>query len=133
VNNETRMLLQYWDFHGKNVDEAWCLLEWVAWDSFDFDKASCVSRYSFPNPCAFYARSYSAPLWCDLCNSSHHTFSSCPYYACYAHPNSSLLLAQCMGFKGVNLFGMLLCLVGLMHVRSRKIHLIWRIIQWVLL
>ena len=30
VNNETQILLQFWDFHGKSVDEAWCLLEWVA-------------------------------------------------------------------------------------------------------
>ena len=22
VNNETRIILQYWNFHGKNVDEA---------------------------------------------------------------------------------------------------------------
>jgi len=42
VNNETRILLQYWDFHGKSVDEAWSLLEGVAWDSFEFEKASCV-------------------------------------------------------------------------------------------
>jgi len=27
VNNETRILLQFWDFHGKSVDEAWFLLE----------------------------------------------------------------------------------------------------------
>jgi len=34
-------------FHGKNVDEVWSLLEWVTWDSFEFEKASCVSEYSF--------------------------------------------------------------------------------------
>ena len=34
VNNETQILLQFWDFHGRTVDEAWSLLEWVAWDSF---------------------------------------------------------------------------------------------------
>ena len=34
VNSETRILLQFWDFHCKSVDEAWNLLEWVAWDSF---------------------------------------------------------------------------------------------------
>jgi len=27
VNNETRILLKFWDFHGKSVDEAWNLLE----------------------------------------------------------------------------------------------------------
>ena len=48
VNSKTRILLQYSDFHGQNVNEAWSLLEWVAWDSFEFEKASCVSGYSFP-------------------------------------------------------------------------------------
>jgi len=42
VNSEIRILLQFWDFHGKSVGEAWCLLEWVAWDLFEFEKASCV-------------------------------------------------------------------------------------------
>ena len=93
VNNETRILLQYWDFRGKMSMRQGALLVLVAWDSFEFDKASSVSGYSFPNPCAFYARSYYAPLWCDLRNSSDHNFSSCPYYACYAHPDSSLPLA----------------------------------------
>jgi len=27
INNETQVLLRYWDFHGQNVDEAWSLLE----------------------------------------------------------------------------------------------------------
>ena len=31
VNSEIWIFLQFWDFHGKNVDEAWSLLEWVAW------------------------------------------------------------------------------------------------------
>ena len=26
MNNETRIVVQFWDFHGKNVDKAWCLL-----------------------------------------------------------------------------------------------------------
>ena len=81
VNNEARILLQYCHFRGKSVDEPWSLLEWVAWDSFEFDKASCVSGYSFPDPCAFYARSYYALLWCDMCNSSNHNANSCAYYA----------------------------------------------------
>jgi len=62
VNSETRILLEYWGFHGKNVDEAWCLLKWIAWDSFEFEKASRVSRYSFPDPCALHARSYYTPF-----------------------------------------------------------------------
>ena len=62
VNSEIRILLQFWDFHQLNVDDAWSLLVWVAWDSFEFEKACCVYRYLFHDPCAFYARSYYAPL-----------------------------------------------------------------------
>jgi len=99
MNNEMQILLQYWDFHGKNVDEVWFLLEWVAWDLFEFKKVSRVSGYSFHDPCAFYARSYYAPLWCDMCSSSDHNANSCPYSAYYAHPDSSLPLAQCTGLE----------------------------------
>jgi len=63
VNNETRILLQFWDFHGKSVDEEWNLPEWIAWGSFEFEKVSCVFGYLFHYPCAFYARSYYAPFW----------------------------------------------------------------------
>ena len=77
MNSEIRILLQYWDFHVKSVDEAWCLLQWIAWDSFEFEKASGVPGYSFSNPCAFYARSYYALLWCDLCNSSDPNITLC--------------------------------------------------------
>jgi len=86
VNRRTRILLQHWDFQCKCVDEALCLLEWIAWESFEFEKASCCSGYLFPNPCAFYARPYYAPLWCDICNSSDHNAKSCPDYACYVQP-----------------------------------------------
>jgi len=55
VNNETRILLQYLDFHDKNIDD---LLELVAWYLFEFDKASRIYRYFFPDPWAFYAKSY---------------------------------------------------------------------------
>ena len=40
VNNETRTPLEYWGFHGKNIDDAWYLLVWIAWDSFEFEKVS---------------------------------------------------------------------------------------------
>ena len=83
VNSKTRVLLEYSNFHGKNVDDAWYLLEYITWDSFECEKASHVSRYSFPDHCAFYARSCYAPFWCDFYNSSDHATSSCPYYACY--------------------------------------------------
>ena len=89
-------------------------------DSFEFEKASHLSGCYFPVPSAFYARSYYAPLWCDLC-SSYHNITSCPYYACYAQPDfapprdstdvvlslvdSCLLLAQCMGFEEGEPFG----------------------------
>jgi len=63
VNSKIRVLLRYWDFQCKCVDETWCLLEWVAWDSFEFEKASHLSGYSFPDPCAFFARLYYAPFW----------------------------------------------------------------------
>ena len=53
----------------------------------------------FSDPCAFYARSYYAPLWCDLCNTSAYNASSCPYYACYVHSNSPLPLTQCTGIE----------------------------------
>jgi len=71
VNSETCALLEYWGFY-KNVDEASYLLEWIAWESFEFEKTSLVSRYSIPDPYTFYSRSYYALFWCDLCNSSDH-------------------------------------------------------------
>jgi len=83
LNSETHALLGYWDFHGRNVDDAWHFLKWIAWDSFEFEKATCAYRYSIPNPRTFYCRSYYAPFWCDYCNSSDHDINSCPYYACY--------------------------------------------------
>ena len=75
------LLQSVWDFHDKNVDGAWYLLEWIAWDSFEFEKASHVYGYSFSNTCAFYSRSYYGPFCCDLCKSSEHDTNSCPHYA----------------------------------------------------
>ena len=83
VNSKIHILLELWGFYAKNVDDACYLLELIAWDSFEFEKASRVSRYSFPDPCAFHYRSYYAFFLYDLCNSSDHATSSCPYYACY--------------------------------------------------
>ena len=60
MNSKTQILLEYWGFHDQNVDKAWCLLEWIGWNSFEFEKVSCVSGYSFPDPCVFYARYYYA-------------------------------------------------------------------------
>ena len=30
VNSEVHIPLEYWGFHGKNVDAVWYLLEWIA-------------------------------------------------------------------------------------------------------
>jgi len=83
----------------------WCLLEWIVWDSFEFEKASHISRYSFPNPSEVYARSYYTPFWCDMCNSSYHNITSCPFYTCYALTYSSFSLAQYTRFKVGEPFG----------------------------
>jgi len=40
----------------KSADEAWYLLKQTGWDLFEFEKAS----RGFPDPIAFYARSYYA-------------------------------------------------------------------------
>jgi len=84
VNSKIQTILAFFGFHAKNIDDACYLLEWIAWDSFEFEKTSRVSRYSFFDPCAFYVRSYYAPFWCDFCNSSDHDMNSCPYHACDA-------------------------------------------------
>ena len=99
VNSKIRTILEYWGLQGQSIDEVWCLLEWIAWDSFELEKASCIFGYSFSNPCAFYARSYYVPFWCDMCSSSGHNFISCTFYACYTQPNSFLSLAQCTEFE----------------------------------
>jgi len=97
------------------------LLKWIAWDSFEFEKASCVFGYSFIDPCAFYSRSCYAAVLCYLCNSSDHEANSCRYYACYAQPDflslwdntnvvltlydSSFPLTQCIGIEVAQPFG----------------------------
>ena len=53
---------------------------------------SRVFGCSFPNPCAFLAKSYYleqsvVPLSYERCNSSNHDVNSYPCYACYVHPN----------------------------------------------
>ena len=79
VNSKTRVLLEFQGFHAKNVNDEYCLLEWIAWNSFEFEIASPVSRYSFSDPCALYARSYYAHLCYELCNSSNHETKSRRY------------------------------------------------------
>ena len=91
------------------------MIDWIAWDSLEFKKASHVFGDSFSDPYAWYARLYYAPFWCDMRNSSDENANSCPYYACYAQhdfasprantdvvltlPDSSFPLAQCTGFE----------------------------------
>jgi len=113
VNSKIRILLEHWDFHDRNVDDTWYLLEWIAWDLYEFPKATIISKYLISDPCTFYTRSYYAPFWCGLCNSFGYDINSCPYYACYAQPDfvsswdnadvvltlldSTFPLAQCTG------------------------------------
>ena len=68
--------------------------------------ASRIARYSFLDACALYAISYYAPFWCDMCSSSDHNVISCPFYACYAQPDSFLRLAHYMGFEVGEPFGL---------------------------
>ena len=49
VNSETRALLEYWGFCAKNVDEAWNFLDWLAWDTYEFE--SSRSDFYIPRPC----------------------------------------------------------------------------------
>jgi len=48
VNSETRILLQFWDFHRLNADDAWALLLWVAWDSFEFESCGVICVILLP-------------------------------------------------------------------------------------
>jgi len=45
VNSKTWTLLDYWDFHCKNVDDPCYLLECIVWDSFEFEKVTIISKY----------------------------------------------------------------------------------------
>jgi len=110
------------------------LLKWIAWNSFEFEKAGRVSGYSCFDPCAFSTKSYYNPFWCQLYSSSDHAIDSCRYYACYAQldfvslvdntdivltlPNSSFALAQCLGLKAGEPFRGVANLVFFMHVLS---------------
>jgi len=71
----------------------------------EFEKARCVSEYSFPNPYVLYASSYYTPFWCDICSSSDHNIFSCPIYARYSELDSSFPLAQCMRLEVGEPFG----------------------------
>jgi len=58
VNAETQNLLQYFGFLSETIYEAMDLLEWVARDTYEFEKVACASGMSFSNSCAFHATSF---------------------------------------------------------------------------
>ena len=74
VNYETRALLEQWDFYAKTADEACDFLDWLAWDTHEFE-TSCFDSYT-PPPCI----PIHAPPVCNICNCSDHDNTSCPYY-----------------------------------------------------
>jgi len=74
VNYETRALLEQWDFYAKTADEACDFLDWLAWDTHEFE-TSC-SEFYIPPPCI----PPHVPTLCDICSCSDHDSSSCPYY-----------------------------------------------------
>ena len=74
MNHETRALLEQWDFCAKSVDEACAILDWLAWDTYEFE-TSCSDSY-IPPPCI----PAPVPPMCAICHCSDHASSSCPYY-----------------------------------------------------
>ena len=74
LNYETRALLEQWDFCSKSVDEACDFLDWLAWDTYEFE-TSC-SNFYIPPPCI----PTHAPTLCEICHCSDHDNTSCPYY-----------------------------------------------------
>jgi len=66
VNRDTHALLEYWDFCAKNVDEACDFLDWLSWDTYEFESShydSCI-----PPPCIL---TY-GPHVCKICHCSDH-------------------------------------------------------------
>jgi len=74
VNCETRALLEQWDFYAKNIDEACDFLDWLGWDTYEFE-TSCFDSY-IPPP---YIPNYAPPM-CGTCCGSNHDSNSCRYY-----------------------------------------------------
>ena len=61
----------------------------IASASFEFEKVILL--------CSFL---------CDMCRSSNHKITSCPFHSCYLEHDLSLPLAQCTGFKVGGPFGL---------------------------
>ena len=59
VNFETRALLEQWDFYAKTADEACDFLDWLAWDTHEFE-TSCLDSY-IPPPASLFV-----PLLCVI-------------------------------------------------------------------
>jgi len=74
VNCETCAILEQWNFCAKSVDEACAFLDWLAWDTHEFE-TSCFDSY-MPTPCI----PTHAPTLCDICHCSDHDSSSYRYY-----------------------------------------------------
>jgi len=51
-------LLECFGFYSKTVDEAMDLREWVAMDTYEFERITYASGIFFPDPCAFHVRSF---------------------------------------------------------------------------
>ena len=58
VNGEIRTLSQYFVFLFKTMDKTVDSFEWVAMDTYEFEKVTCASGISFFDSCAFHARSF---------------------------------------------------------------------------
>ena len=74
VNCETHALLEQQDFCAKSVDEACDFLDWLAWDTYEFE-TSCFDSY-IPSPCIPTC----TPPMCTICHCFDHDSNSCPYY-----------------------------------------------------
>jgi len=74
MNYETCTLLEYWDFCAKRVEETWYFLDWLAYDTYEYE-ISCTNSYILPSCIPDYAH----PM-CEICHCSDHGSNSCPYY-----------------------------------------------------
>ena len=74
VNCEIHALLEYWDFWAKDVNEACDFLDWLVWDTYEFE-TSCFDSY-IPPP---YIPGYAPPV-CEIYHYSDHECNSCPCY-----------------------------------------------------
>jgi len=74
VNYETHTLLDQCGFYAKTVDEACDFLDWLTWDTYEFE-TSCFDSY-IPPPCI----PTHAPTLCEICHCFDHDSTSSPSY-----------------------------------------------------